>query len=79
MGKVILFLPNSIHRWNKLLDIAFAACYFFHPDPAPGLVDQVRQVLGYHNDAYRTEKRYGDWIVRFIRFHGCKKQPKVST
>ncbi|MFW5810986.1 MAG: phage integrase N-terminal SAM-like domain-containing protein [Thermodesulfobacteriota bacterium] len=39
-------------------------------------MDQVRQVLKYHHYAYSTEKTYCDWIVRFIRFHNCKRHPK---
>ena len=47
----------------------------FRPDPNLKLVDQVRQVLHYHRYAYRTEKTYCDWIVRFLRYHGMKKHP----
>lgn len=39
-------------------------------------MDQVLQVLRYHHYAYRTEKTYYDWIVRYIRFHGANKHPK---
>jgi hypothetical protein len=47
----------------------------FNPDPALGLMDQARQVLRYHHYAYRTEQMYCHWIVRYIKFHGGKKQP----
>jgi len=47
----------------------------FKPDPKLKLMDQVRQVLRYHHYAYRTEKTYCDWIVRFIKFHGSKTHP----
>ncbi|MBW2599476.1 MAG: phage integrase N-terminal SAM-like domain-containing protein, partial [Deltaproteobacteria bacterium] len=39
-------------------------------------MDQVRQVMRYHHYAYRTEKTYCDWIVRYIKFHGSKKYPR---
>jgi hypothetical protein len=45
----------------------------FRPDPQLRLMDQVRQVLRYHHYAYRTEKTYCDWIVRYIKFHGSRK------
>ena len=48
----------------------------FRPDPSLRLMDQVRQVLRYHHYAYRTEHTYCDWILRFIKFHGCKTHPK---
>jgi integron integrase len=48
----------------------------FKPDPKLKLMDQVRQVLRYHHYAYRTEKTYCDWILRFIKFYQCKKHPK---
>jgi len=48
----------------------------FRPDPSLRLMDQVRQVLRYHHYAYRTEQTYCDWILRFIKFHGCKTHPK---
>ena len=47
----------------------------FRPDPNLRLMDQVRQVLRYHHYAYRTEHTYCDWILRFIKFHGCKTHP----
>ena len=37
----------------------------FTPDPNLKLMDQVVQVLRYHHYAYRTEKIYCEWIVRF--------------
>ncbi len=38
-------------------------------------MDQVRQVLRFHHYAYRTEKTYSEWILRYIKFFGCKKHP----
>jgi len=48
----------------------------FRPDPQLRLMDQVRQVMRYHHYAYRTEKTYCNWIVRYIKFHGSKKHPR---
>jgi len=36
----------------------------FKPNPEARLPDQVRELLRYHHDAYRTEQAYCDWIVR---------------
>ena len=47
----------------------------FRPDPKLKLMDQVRQVLRYHHYAYRTEKSYCDWIIRYIKFHGGNTHP----
>ena len=47
----------------------------FRPDPQSRLMDQVRQIIRYHYYAYRTEKTYCDWIVRYIKFHGGEKHP----
>jgi len=48
----------------------------FRPDPRLKLLEQVRQVMRYHHYAYRTEKTYCDWIVRYVKFHGAKKHSK---
>ena len=48
----------------------------FRPDPELRLMDPVRQVLRYHHYAYRTEQTYCDWIMRYIRYHGCKTHPR---
>ena len=48
----------------------------FKPDPKLKLMDQVRHVLRYHHYAYRTEKTYSEWILRYIKFFGCKKHPR---
>jgi len=45
----------------------------FRPDPDLELMDQVRQVLRYHHYAYRTENTYCDWIVRYVKYFGGKK------
>lgn len=48
----------------------------FRPNPRLKLMEQVRQVMRYHHYAYRTEKTYSDWILRYIKFHGGKTHPK---
>lgn len=32
--------------------------------------------MRFHHYQYRTEQTYCDWIVRFIKYHGCKKHPR---
>lgn len=39
-------------------------------------MDQVREVLRFHHYAYRTERTYCQWILRFIRHFHCKRHPK---
>jgi len=48
----------------------------FMPNPKLKLIDQVREVLRYHHYAYRTERTYCQWILRFIHFFGGKTHPK---
>ena len=48
----------------------------FKPDPQLRLMDQVKQVMRYHHYAYRTEKTYTDWILRYIKFFSAKYHPK---
>ena len=43
------------------------------PDP-PRLLDQVRAKIRVKHYSIRTEQAYGDWIKRFILFHG-KRHP----
>ncbi|MEW6158879.1 MAG: phage integrase N-terminal SAM-like domain-containing protein [Verrucomicrobiota bacterium] len=40
------------------------------PNPKLKLLDQVREVMRIRHYSLRTERCYGDWIRRFIRFHG---------
>jgi integron integrase len=47
----------------------------FRPNPKLKLMDQVREVLRYHHYAFRTEKSYCQWILRYIRFFGGKTHP----
>ncbi len=37
---------------------------------------QVREVLRYHHYAYRTEKTYCQWILRYLHFFGGLTHPK---
>ncbi|WP_244154281.1 integron integrase [Desulfospira joergensenii] len=39
-------------------------------------MDQVREVLRYHDYAYRTEQTYCQWIRRYIYFFGKKAHPR---
>jgi integron integrase len=48
----------------------------FKPAPNLKLMDQVKQVLRYHHYAYKTEKTYCDWILRYIKYHGSQTHPK---
>ncbi len=48
----------------------------FRPNPKLRLMDQVREVLRYHHYAYRTEKTYCKWIIRYIKFWGGRTHPK---
>lgn len=47
----------------------------FRPNPDLKLMDQVRQVLRYYHYAYRTERSYTHWILRYIRYCGGKTHP----
>ncbi|MCP3853009.1 MAG: integron integrase [Gammaproteobacteria bacterium] len=51
----------------------------FRPQSDLKLLDQVRQVLRYYHYAYKTEKAYVQWIVRYIRFHNNKHPKTLST
>jgi hypothetical protein len=44
------------------------------PPPSPHLLDQVRNAIRRKHYGIRTEQAYGDWIRRFIHFHG-KRHP----
>ena len=48
----------------------------FELDPKLKLLDQVRQVLKYHRYAYKTEKSYCNWILKYVKFHGGRKYPR---
>ena len=48
----------------------------FEPNADARLMDQVKEVLRYHHYAYRTEKTYCDWILRYLKLHGGKTHPR---
>lgn len=50
----------------------------FVPNRKLKLMDQVRQVLRYHHYAYKTERAYTAWIIRFIKFHNKKHPAEMS-
>jgi len=47
----------------------------FKSNPKLSLMDQVRQVLRYHNYSYRTEQTYCDWTICFVKFHSYQMHP----
>ena len=49
----------------------------FRPASDLRLMDQVKQVLRYHQYSYRTEKTYCDWILRYVKFHGGRTHPNT--
>ena len=48
------------------------------PNPKLKLMDQVREVMRLKHYALRTETCYGDWIRRFVRYHGMKSREDLS-
>lgn len=48
----------------------------FIPNQDLKLMDQVRQVLRYHHYSFHTERRYCQWIKRFIHHYHAKRHPK---
>lgn len=49
----------------------------FLPNPKAKLMDQVREVLRYHQYAYRTEQSYCQWILRYLHFFGGQTHPRL--
>src|ERR1044072_3664741 len=45
------------------------------PKPKARLLDQVREVIRVKHYSIRTEEAYGQWIKRFVFFHG-KRHPR---
>jgi len=43
------------------------------------LLDQVREILGYHHDVIRTKKTYIRWIVYFTKFSGTRHTSGIAT
>jgi hypothetical protein len=42
------------------------------------LLDQVRDVMRLKHYSLRTERCYGEWIERYIRFHGKRHPSEMS-
>jgi len=49
----------------------------FQPNPDAKLVNQVREVLPYNHYAFRTERSYCQWILRYIHFLVQKLTRKI--
>lgn len=48
------------------------------PGQSPKLMDQVRDVLRVRRYALRTERAYGEWIRRYVKFHGMKSRTDLA-
>ncbi len=48
----------------------------FEPNSDFRLMGQVREVLRYYHDAYKTEQPYMSWILQNIKFYGGKTHPR---
>jgi len=48
------------------------------PNPPVRLIDQIRFFIRQRGLAYKTEKTYISWIVRYIRFHKLKHPSDLS-
>ena len=49
------------------------------PNPKARLREQVREVMRFHHYSLRTEEAYGQWIKRFIFFHGKRHPRELAT
>ena len=47
-------------------------------NPPLELLDKLRQVLRLHHYSIPTERSYGEWIVRFVRFDGMRPHEHLS-
>ena len=47
-------------------------------EPAPKLLDQVRDVLRLHHYSIHTERSYVDWIKRYIQFHHMRSREDLA-
>ena len=43
-------------------------------NPPPKLLDEVRRVIRFHRYSIHTERTDGEWIIRFVRFHGMRSR-----
>ncbi|MEZ4526318.1 MAG: phage integrase N-terminal SAM-like domain-containing protein [Desulfobacterales bacterium] len=41
-------------------------------------MDEIREVMRLHHYSIHTERSYGDWIKRFIRFHKMKSRDDLK-
>ena len=48
------------------------------PNPNLKLMDQVREVMRLRHYSIRTERRYCDWIRRYIKFHPMKSRADLD-
>ena len=44
------------------------------PNPKLRLMQQVREVMRLKHYSIRTERSYCDWIRRYIKFHGMRRE-----
>jgi hypothetical protein len=42
------------------------------------LLDQVREVMRLRHYSLRTERAYGDWIKRYVKFHGMRSREELA-
>ena len=47
-----------------------------HPER---FIDQLRAFICLHNLAYKAEKTYVSWVIRFIRFHKLQHPKKIGV
>ncbi len=50
----------------------------FRPNPKAKLLDQVREVMRVWHYSLRTERSYGDWIRRYVKFHGMRSREDLE-
>ena len=48
------------------------------PNPKLKLMDQVREIMRLRHYSIRTERCYGDWIRRYIKFHGMRSRADLD-
>ena len=49
------------------------------PNPKATLQEQVHEVMRFFHYSPRTEEAYGQWMVRFLRFHRRPLTPAATT
>ena len=47
------------------------------PNPKLKLLEQLREVMRLKHYSLRTERSYGDWVRRFVKFHGMKSRTEM--